>query len=291
MSQCNELPPKYKTWLDNAFDEMRQLLSTGCALKIVTLHLNDYFAWLKAEDACDSTSARKSYLKALAEPGSNLSGISDAHRCSLARVSSLALMRQLQSERRPMGRHLFGSDIWGERQAEPPIRLRTQWMRVSNSWHLDEHGTQECAKNSESRSLALPVGKRREAGCRSSQSSRMRPIPRRLCASTRWTSLSPGGDRGRKACSGGCRTGKHAGPNACRLPYRNPRRRWPRFVPRLVDIRIAVGGAGRRRPTRPERRAAPITTSEAFTARLLLSGAARTVTNARASRRSGRPSK
>jgi hypothetical protein len=74
MSQGNALPPRYETWLDNAFDEMRQLLSTGCALKIVTLHLDDYFAWLKAEDACDSTSARMRYLKALAEPGSNLSG-------------------------------------------------------------------------------------------------------------------------------------------------------------------------------------------------------------------------
>jgi hypothetical protein len=74
MSHGNKLPSSYESWLDNAFGEMRQLLATGCALKIVTLHLDDYFSWLESEAEVDSIPTRMRYIGKLAETGSKLSG-------------------------------------------------------------------------------------------------------------------------------------------------------------------------------------------------------------------------
>jgi hypothetical protein len=67
-------PFSYEAWLDNAFRDMRELLAKGCALKIVTIHLDDYLAWLENEGERDSRSARSRYIAALALVGSQLDG-------------------------------------------------------------------------------------------------------------------------------------------------------------------------------------------------------------------------
>jgi hypothetical protein len=74
MSGGKSAPSSYEAWLDNAFRDMRELLAKGCALKIVTIHLDDYVAWLENEAERDSRSARSRYIAALALVGSQLDG-------------------------------------------------------------------------------------------------------------------------------------------------------------------------------------------------------------------------
>jgi hypothetical protein len=74
MSEGRRFPRKYEDWLDHAFVEMRKILAKGCALKIVTIHLDDYFSWLGNEDEVDSASARIRYIAELAKIGTELPG-------------------------------------------------------------------------------------------------------------------------------------------------------------------------------------------------------------------------
>lgn len=74
ISQGERLPGTYDAWLDNAFRDMRRLLAQGCALKIVTIHLDDYYAWLANEAEVDSAAARSRYIQEQSTVGSQLSG-------------------------------------------------------------------------------------------------------------------------------------------------------------------------------------------------------------------------
>lgn len=79
MSQAACLPDTYAAWLDNAFRNMRQLLAQGCAVKIVTIHLDEYFAWLANEREADTAAARSRYIQEQSTVGSQLSGpVADA---------------------------------------------------------------------------------------------------------------------------------------------------------------------------------------------------------------------
>jgi hypothetical protein len=70
------LPGSYEAWLENAFRDMRQLLARGCALKIVTIHLDEYFAWLSREGRPDSDAARSRYITELGRAGTQLANAS-----------------------------------------------------------------------------------------------------------------------------------------------------------------------------------------------------------------------
>lgn len=74
VSQGSALPLSYNAWLDSAFSHMRQLLSQGRALKIVTIHLDDYFTWLENGGQTDSAETRRRYIKELSAAGSQLPG-------------------------------------------------------------------------------------------------------------------------------------------------------------------------------------------------------------------------
>jgi hypothetical protein len=74
VNQGQPLPLSYNAWLDSAFSHMRQQLAQGCALKIVTIHLDDYFTWLASEGELDSAKARQRYIKELSAAGSQLPG-------------------------------------------------------------------------------------------------------------------------------------------------------------------------------------------------------------------------
>ena len=73
-AQGRDMPSSYDAWLDRAFQDMRELLARGCALKIVTIHLDDYLAWLEDEGAPDSVDMRSRYIRELSLHGSQLSG-------------------------------------------------------------------------------------------------------------------------------------------------------------------------------------------------------------------------
>lgn len=72
MRQRENLPKSYEAWLENAFREMRYLMTKGFAVKIVTIHLDDYFGWLKREGYTDSEEVRSRYIAELAKSGSQL---------------------------------------------------------------------------------------------------------------------------------------------------------------------------------------------------------------------------
>jgi hypothetical protein len=74
LSRSDSLPISYDAWLDNAFRDMRQLLATGCALKIVTVHLDDYLSWLASTAEADTAAMRSRYIKELSTIGARLDG-------------------------------------------------------------------------------------------------------------------------------------------------------------------------------------------------------------------------
>ncbi|AOO81615.1 hypothetical protein [Bosea vaviloviae] len=74
LSRSDGLPISYEAWLDSAFRDMRQLLARGCALKIVTVHLDDYLTWLASEAEADTAAMRSRYVRELSTIGSRLDG-------------------------------------------------------------------------------------------------------------------------------------------------------------------------------------------------------------------------
>lgn len=74
LTKCSGFPKRYDAWLDQIFLEMRRILSSGFAMKIVTVHVDSYFFWLRSETRSDCAEARADYIGHLAQSGSTPSG-------------------------------------------------------------------------------------------------------------------------------------------------------------------------------------------------------------------------
>lgn len=67
MTGGEHLPVSYDAWLREATAEARRQRQSGRSLRIVPLHVDDYFAWLGEQAEADTREARLRYLSEIAD--------------------------------------------------------------------------------------------------------------------------------------------------------------------------------------------------------------------------------